>query len=540
MFGRNLLIHADIDRIRGRLRIAEGASFDSQAQEHNSGCLPNTRVDLLKQIAKWVGETDIEPLFWLSGMAGTGKSTISRSVALSLANKGQLGGSFFFKKGEADRGGISKLFTTIAGDLMFRRPATITHMKTSLDSDSSLTTKGAAEQFEKLILLPLLKSSGKSEVTVLVIDALDECDNDDDVKLVLRLFSQFKARASGQVKVFMTSRPELPIRLGFSAIRGTYQDLVLQDIPRTVIEHDIRVFLEHELVKIRNDYNDWAAIDEKLENDWPSQEHFHTLVLLAVPLFIAATTLCRFLGEIRIGPPSVQLEMIISRAGDEVSQLGRIYRPVLDNLTAGLSSKQKVEVLDDFRRIIGPIILLATPLSVSELAKLLSLPKSVISGRLALLHSVLSVPASTKLPVRLLHLSFRNFLVDQGESEMPFWIDEKKTHATIARRCLRVLRCLKQDICDVQHPGTSRSAISPQTINSCLSSEVQYACLYWPYHIQQGAVDIYDGSESHTFLKCHFLHWVEALSLMDRVLESHSLITTLQSQIKASTMITND
>ncbi len=53
----------------------------------------------------------------------------------------------------------------------------------------------------------------------------------------------------------MTSRPELPIRLGFTKIQGEDQDLVLHDIPRPIIEHDLRVFLKYELAKIRDEYN---------------------------------------------------------------------------------------------------------------------------------------------------------------------------------------------------------------------------------------------------------------------------------------------
>jgi len=50
----------------------------------------------------------------------------------------------------------------------------------------------------------------------------------------------------------VTSRPELPIRLGFKQMSdGTYRNLVLHEVPRKTIERDITLFLEHELVKIR-------------------------------------------------------------------------------------------------------------------------------------------------------------------------------------------------------------------------------------------------------------------------------------------------
>jgi hypothetical protein len=57
-----------------KLRVAAGASFNSHDEEHNARCLPNTRIALLHEITQWAGDKGSKPIFWLSGMAGTGKS----------------------------------------------------------------------------------------------------------------------------------------------------------------------------------------------------------------------------------------------------------------------------------------------------------------------------------------------------------------------------------------------------------------------------------------------------------------------------------
>src|ERR1700742_1938279 len=80
------------------LPIVEGAAFGSYADQHEPECLSGTRVDLLDHIAKWVEVPQGKSIFWLNGMAGTGKSTVSRTIARSLKKKGQLGASFFFKR----------------------------------------------------------------------------------------------------------------------------------------------------------------------------------------------------------------------------------------------------------------------------------------------------------------------------------------------------------------------------------------------------------------------------------------------------------
>ena len=67
--------------VLSQLPIVHSTSFDSFGQEHGSFCLPDTRVELLRQIEDWADDFSTESIFWLNGMAGTGKSTISRTVA---------------------------------------------------------------------------------------------------------------------------------------------------------------------------------------------------------------------------------------------------------------------------------------------------------------------------------------------------------------------------------------------------------------------------------------------------------------------------
>ncbi|RYP18641.1 hypothetical protein DL767_009786 [Monosporascus sp. MG133] len=461
-----------------KLPVAEGAAFDSHAEEHNPTCLQDTRVELLHDISRWAKHPQAAAIFWLNGMAGTGKSTISRTVAHSFSKGGQLGASFFFKRGEGDRGGISKFFTTIAAQLVERVPALALHVQNALNNNKNIIGKALREQFETLVLMPLSKISQdtwKTDTLVIVIDALDECERDEDVKLIINLLSRANALRSPRIRIFITSRPELPIRLGFNAVKGTYQDLVLHKIPEPVIEHDLFAYFKHELTKIRNDYNCSVSKDRQLPSHWPEQSDIQILVKMAIPLFIFAATACRFLADRKSGNPNRKLlEILKHRTKSQHSKLDATYLPVLDQMLVGLSNREISKALQEFRDVIGSIVVLASPLSTSALARMLNMAQDTVEDRVDLLHSVLDAPLSSNSPVRLLHLSFRDFLLDPEKSDKNlFWVNEKETHKQLAAQCLRVMdEALRTDICGVRRPGTPQSSIDPQIISDNLRPEV--------------------------------------------------------------------
>ncbi|KAK0764406.1 hypothetical protein N5P37_003807, partial [Trichoderma harzianum] len=493
-----------------KLPVAEGAAFDSHAEEHNPTCLPDTRVELLQHIMSWTQDPNAKAIFWLNGMAGTGKSTVSRTIAKSLVRTGHLGASFFFKRGDAAQ--LAIMQTDIGP-----------HVKDAIKSNSDIGNKGLREQFNQLILQPLSKfppDQRKSGFIVIVIDALDECELEDDVKLIIRLFNHDKSLG---LRVFLTSRPELPIRLGFSAIQGEFQDVILHEISEPVIQHDLSVLIRHELQIIRDNYNKTVQEYRQLKRDWPGQSSIDTMVKMAVPLFIFASTICRFLADRKCGSPDDQLRKVLEyETKSQESKLDATYLPVLNQQIAGLITRERNEVLQQFKYIVGSIVLLASPLSTSSLSQLLRISRDAIDTRLDMLHSVLSIPQSSESPIRLLHLSFRDFLVDSEKKGLnPFWIDKAETHAKMTDNCLHVMKgFLREDMCGLRSQGL-------ETV--CIPAAVQYACLNWVFHLQGANYHVENYAETLQFLEQHFLHWVEALSLIQQAPESVKMITSLQA-----------
>lgn len=84
---------------------------------------------------------------------------------------------------------MAESFTTIAGGLAARKPTTVTQVKERLDANPTMTSKNTREQFHNLFLHPLSEVTDKDFPVVITVDALDECDRDDDIQLLMHLVS---------------------------------------------------------------------------------------------------------------------------------------------------------------------------------------------------------------------------------------------------------------------------------------------------------------------------------------------------------------
>lgn len=507
----------DIDKrlLLESLPRAEDAGFDSRVEDGNPTCHPQTRGAILADIRQWADNPGSKNIFWLNGMAGTGKSTISRTLCTNFSQKGCLAASFFFKKGESNRGNCNRFFTTVAYQIALKEFSFAAELRQSLDREPDLMNKSLREQWEKLILEPLSlipPSQRKSQTLVLVVDALDECDEDGDIRMLIHLFSGASwLPVPWRLKAFITSRPELPIRLGFGAVQGTFQDLILHEVSTEVVASDLYIFLQDEFDQIRTDYNTSVPTHRQLPDSWPGSDSVRRIAHMATPLFIFAATVCRFVSDRKGGSPMVQLQKFLNfQTRNQTSKLEGIYIPVLNEMISDMPEKAREEMLADFHLIVGTIVLLSSPLSTGSLASLLGLQSRVVEDRLDHLHSVLSVPSGPEQPVRLLHLSFRDFLTDpKQQGSNPFWVDGQQGHRHVAFRCISIMgRQLCKDIRKVYKIGKYYRD------NMRLPPEFRYACVSWIDHLAESKASIRDGDEVHKFLDQHFLHWVEAVCIL--------------------------
>ena len=86
------------------------------------GCLRGTRKDVLREIERWLTGEQEQHVFWLNGLAGTGKSTIAQTVAEEAFANGKLGASFFCSRDFTERSNLQAIFPTLAFQLAYQYP----------------------------------------------------------------------------------------------------------------------------------------------------------------------------------------------------------------------------------------------------------------------------------------------------------------------------------------------------------------------------------------------------------------------------------
>lgn len=543
------------DHLRDRLSPVEGAMFNHIDNHHIQQCHPETRVELLSQVRDWANGDNQPPIFWLEGAAGTGKSTISRTVAQQLEYESLFVVTFFFRRGGGDRDHGRRFFTTLAHQIARKIPWWHQDISDALTADPSIATSHIPEQFGKLIRDPLAREERRttsslmsSKNVVVIVDALDECERN-DISIIISLLLSTKLRC------FITTRPDYNVK-SFLGAQDPHVLRVLHRIAENTTRSDLRVYMKSEIEQFRILHNREMDGDDELvlSQHWPGESVLSSLAQIAFPLFIVAATLCRMLRDPNWAlSPEEKIQSFLKEWKAEQTPVANIYMQILHRVKNADPERLIGATGHSFRVILGSLVLIFDPLNAKCLSNLLSFSdmkgfnKTTLLSRLAPLRAVIDV-AEPEMPVKPFHLSFRDYLVDSRTPEC-FRIDEKKGHLGLANMCRQILlEKLKPNICNIE-PGASRIDVEDTLVDERLTPELRYAVLHWVEHLQASGSCLQDDDAFHGLLKTKFLMWIEALSLLNRMPESLRQIRLLQgltdvrekadARCKATILITN-
>jgi len=491
----------------------------AQGAEHRHGsrrgCLKGTRETVLSEIESWAKDFNQSPVFWLNGLAGTGKSTIAQTISERTFADGQLGASFFCSRDFENRSDLHFIFPTLAFQLAHKFPEFRSDLVPLLQSNPDVAHESLYRQMEKLIVEPL-RSADIS--TVIVIDALDECKDEEPSSAILSVFGRLVERIP-KVKFFITGRPEPRIRTGFRLpiLVESTSVFVLHDVDPPLINNDIRLFLKHELSELA---------ERRQLGGWPSGEHIDLLCKRAAGLFVYAVATVKFLDS-NIHLPKHRLDVIVNlpecTAPEGKTKFNR--KTTLDSLYTSILqaafSEEDPEVYPRVRSTLGAVVLVVNPLPPSGIAELVGLDPEEVVLFLTLVQSLLTLSEDINQPVKSFHKSFPDFVTNPSRcTDTRIYISPKKRHLELAMSCLRMMNNkLAQNLLSLPDYSLNSEVEDLQArIDDRISIALQYACRSWHNHLTEIDGDVAKVvSDLRIFLEEKFLAWLEVVSIIGAV-----------------------
>ena len=129
------------------------------------------------------------------------------------------------------------IFPTLAVQLARKYPKFQSAFVPLVESNPGIAYETLYNQMDKLIVGPLVES-GIS--TVIVIDALDECKDEEPASAILSVLGRFVSKLP-RVKFFVTGRPEPQIQEGFRLplLVGAADVFILHNVKPSLVNNDI-------------------------------------------------------------------------------------------------------------------------------------------------------------------------------------------------------------------------------------------------------------------------------------------------------------
>jgi len=475
---------------------------------------------VLDEIERWTSDFEKPSVYWLNGLAGTGKSAIAQTIAERMCEDGKLGASFFCSRDFEERSDLQLIFPTLAVQLARRYAGFRSIFVPLAQSDQGIAHESLYNQMERLIVQPIVKS-GIS--TVIVIDALDECKDEEPASAILSVLGQFVSKIK-RVKIFVTGRPEPRIREGFRLplLARVTDVFVLHDVESSQVNSDIRLFFKHRFLEL-------AGHPRGLDC-WPTEEQLDLLCERAAGLFVYAVATVRFIGH-KNNNPKRQLDRLLDSpesSGFEGktkftanATLDSLYTSILQEAFGDGYSEDDLKV----RSVLGAVVLAANPLSPSAIAMLLGLDVEEVSPILSSAHSLLTLHEDVDHPVRPFHKSFPDFIVDPARcTNSRFRVSLPNQHTELLIGCLELMdRSLEQNMCKLPD-GALNSEVEDlkERTKKYIHRALEYACRSWHKHLVNTtpAHRSEITSALHRFLEGRFIFWLEVLSVLGAAREA--------------------
>ena len=496
---------------------AEFAEYDAASPAPRNACTENTRKEILNTLQVWASDNSTTKVYWLSGMAGTGKTTIAYSFSAILERKQSLGGTFFASHLQTDTSDVRRIIPTISLQLAKYLPSFGSLILDVVKNNPTCSSWRIAKQFQNFMITPLTtacRENGVVVVPVIVIDALDECS---DQSLVTELLEVILGHSKSlPVKFFITSRPEMVVREGFDHSQD-HSNLILHEVEKEIVKADIEVYVKACLVGKYNRPN------------WPSQAEVESLVNMSGTLFIYAATVCKYITHRGSSSMPRRLSNVVNFALETTSGLSHpldvLYTRILD---AAYASANKEEG-SDIGMVLTVVVYAYNPLSMTSISALVQIPIEQIQAALSTLHSLIHIPSQdTEVPISTFHASFYDFISNQSSSSKHY-LDPHVSHTSVGLQCLSLI--------DREWSSKTNVSYLAERRHSEISEYVGYACCSWAFHLTEA--DHRNGCDTlKEFFERHLLRWMDCLSILGKLEIAMDSLLKLKSWVSELVVVT--
>ncbi|CAE6345640.1 unnamed protein product [Rhizoctonia solani] len=471
-------------------------------------CTIGTRIEVLHQIDSWVSSGS-GSVYWINGMAGTGKTTVAYSLCQQLHKDHRLAASYFCSRSIPSRRDISRIIPTIAYQLaQFSGPFCWTLLSDVLKNHGSINNYTPSLQFSTLISQPLLHVKHTlPDCLVVVIDALDECSDKHNTSELVDVFLNLPSDLP--VKFVISTRPQREILDPMTKQRDSViPRLVLHELDRGVVRADIVSYLRHQLIYI-SQYTDQTPTDDQI----------FALAERAGFLFTFAVAAAHYIGRKKeVGEFARRLADTLGSSDTSESKYYRsifdkMYAPILEDVLDDPNLDNNIK--EDTRQILRMTVSASEPLAIDLLSKLLGINADRVWAALRPLYSILHVSEASK-SVTALHPSFVEYLLDPLRSR-DYYCGPKLHIPTIAQYCFSILREIRPqfNICGLQSsyvPDSEVAGLEVRVQNS-IPINLLYVAQHWAKHLESTTMSTGLLEEVEDFLSARLLLWMEIMNL---------------------------
>lgn len=317
--------------------------------------------------------------------------------------------------------------------------------------------------------------------TYLIVDALDECLEQSRqllVKLIIRFSDTYP-----NVKWIVSSRELVEFRTHLR--KATHLSLESESRGERV-STSVKAYIDFKVNILGEQDLSPAAVDEI----------GHELKQKSEGTFLWAAIVFK---ELESAPEYEVMDIL----GEMPAGLNELYGKLLQDIKTLKRNSPKY-----CYSVLQAVAVGFRPLTLKELQEIAGLPPNVPAETIA--NMCRSLLTTRDDAVSFIHQSAKDYLWNEWDTI--FQPSIRDTHESLFMRSIKAMkRMLHEDIYSLKHPGISIEDVRRPSPDPLVS--IRYSCVHWFTHFRDAQPSCADD-EVDNFLRVHFLHWFEALSLI--------------------------